>query len=145
MSLSEQADRLGKRRARMFPILAIFFLTQQAAFFSSAHGDRMVDHVRTGAWVSLSLVILLLLVTKGFWFRSAKLRELLDDETTRANRADALSLGFAAAMFGAIAAFLINQFEPLHPDEVAHLVTTLGLATALIRFGMLERRAHAER
>ena len=89
----------------------------------------------------LSLVLLLGLVTKGFWFRSRELRDLLDDETTRANRSDALGKGFIAAILTAIAAYFINQLEPMRGDEAAHLVVTIAIAMALVRFGYLERRA----
>ena len=30
----EQAERLGRRRARMLPFLALIFLTQQISFFA---------------------------------------------------------------------------------------------------------------
>lgn len=140
-TLSERADELSRRRAAMLPLLALVFLSQQASYLSDHHGDRLVDHVKIGAWVVLSLVLLLGLVTKGFWFRSRELRDLLDDETTRANRSDALGKGFIAAILTAIAAYFINQFQSVRGDEAGHLVVTIGIATALIRFGYLERRA----
>ena len=102
-SISERADYLSRRRARMLPFLAIIYFTQQASFLS-ALGDgthRDVDHFKIGAWVVLSLVLL-----------------------------------------AALAAYFIAQFQPLTVGETAHLVLTFGLGAALIRFGLLERRAH---
>ena len=143
-SISERADYLSRRRARMLPFLAIIYLTQQASFLS-ALGDgthRDVDHFKIGAWVVLSLVLLSALATKGFWLQPRAVRDLIDDEGTRANRLDAMRIGFLFACCAALAAYFIAQFQPLTVGETAHLVLTFGLGAALIRFGLLERRAH---
>jgi hypothetical protein len=144
-SVSEKVDYLSRRRARMLPFLAIVYFTQQFSFLS-ALGDRThrdVDHFKIGAWVALSIVLLFALASKGFWFRPKEVRELIDDETTRAHRLDAMRLGFLFACGAAIAAYFIAKFEPLTAGEAAHLVLTFGLGAALIRFGVLERRAHS--
>ncbi len=145
-SVSERADYLSRRRARMLPFLAIIYFTQQFSFLS-ALGDgshRDVDHFKIGAWVVLSIVLLIALASKGFWFQPREVRELIDDESTRANRLDAMRLGFLFACAAAIAAYFIAEFQPLTVGETAHLVLTFGLGAALIRFGLLERRAHKD-
>ena len=103
----EQAERLGRRRARMLALLAVIFLTQQISFFASeseraSAAVRTVDHVKFGAWLVLSLVLLAALYTGGFWLRRREVRALMDDEITRQHRAAALSLGFLVAMLTAI-------------------------------------------
>jgi hypothetical protein len=143
----EVADRLSRRRARMLPFLAVIFITQQAAYFSdrfegAGTAVRTVDHVKIGAWLVLSVVLLLALTTGGFWFKSREVRALLDDEVTRAHRAAALQLGFIVTMVAAFAFYLLIQFEPMSARDSIHLLVTIGIATALVRFGMLERRAH---
>ena len=143
-SMADRAEELSSRRARMFPVLAIIFLAQQASYITDAHGGRPVDHVKVGAWVVMSLALLLALYSGGGWLRGRAMREMLNDEITRANRATALGQGFLAAILTAIAGYFINQFEPVRGDEVAHLVVTIGIAVAMIRFGVLERRAHAD-
>lgn len=147
MSDVETADRLGRRRARMLPVLAIIFLTQQAAYVSDRFDGagaavRTVDHVKIAAWLVLSAVLLLWLVTSGFWFKSRPVRALLEDDVTRANRAAAMKLGFITTMLGAFALFFVDQFEPVSARDAIHLIVTIGIATALLRFGLLERRAH---
>lgn len=136
----ETADRLGRRRARMLPVLAILFLSQQAIYFSDGDGMRTVDQVKVSAWLVLSVIMLLALTTGGFWFRPAPVRALLDDEGTRANRLEALRIGFLATMAGAISLYFVSLFEPLGGREAIHLLMTIGIATALLRFGYLERR-----
>ena len=42
----------------------------------------------------------------------------------------------------AMAVYFIEQFEPVTAREAIHVILSLGLGAALIRFGVLERRAH---
>lgn len=148
LSPTEEAERLGRRRARMLPILAVLFIAQQASFFASeseasAQLVRTVDHVKVGAWVLLSAVLLAALYTGGFWLRPKAVRALMDDEITRAHRASALSLGFLVTMLAAIGLYFLDMVEPMTSRVAIHLIVTFGIAAALVRFGYLERRAHA--
>lgn len=145
-TIAEQADTLSRRRARMLPFLAVIYLTQQFSFFSAvpADPDRAVDHVKIGAWVLLSLVLLAALTTKGFWLHPKAVREMIDDETTRAHRGDSLGWGFVMAMLSAILLFFVSLFEPISVREAIHVIVSLGIAAALVRFGMLERRAQRD-
>ncbi|MEO5493147.1 MAG: hypothetical protein ABIR08_03880 [Sphingomonas sp.] len=144
MTDTETADRLVRRRARMMPVLATVFVAQQASYWSGPHvdeGSRMVNHVAVSGWIALSTVLLILLSTGGGWFRSAQVRALANDESTRANRAEGFRVGFLATMVGAIALYVISLFEPVGGREAIHVLMTIGIAAALLRFGMLERRA----
>jgi hypothetical protein len=148
LSPVEEAERLGRRRARMLPVLAVIFIAQQASFFASeneasANHVRTVDQVKVGAWVVLSAVLLAALYTGGFWLRPKAVRALMDDEITRAHRASALSLGFLVTMIGAIGLYFVDMVEPMQSRVAIHLIVTFGIAAALVRFGMLERRVHA--
>ena len=142
----ESADRLSRRRARMFPLLAMLFLVQQASYLSARieDGARTVDTVKISAWLVLSVVLLVALMTGGAWLRSRAVRELLNDEVTRANRLDALRAGFVATMVAGIGAYFVTMFEPVTGRDSIHLMMTVGIAAALLRFGQLERRAHRD-
>ena len=142
-TMSQQADHLSRRRARMLPLLAAIYLSQQASFFLTAHGapDRAVDHVKIGAWVVLTVVLLAALTTKGFWLQPRAVREMIDDETTRAHRGDALGWGFVMSTLAGIAIYFLSMIEPMGAREAVHIIVSLGIAAALVRFGMLERRA----
>lgn len=146
MTDAEEADRLSRRRARIMPVLGLFLIIQQATFFTSPE-DRMrtVDMVHAGAWVLLASVILGALMTGGYWLKPQAVRDLMEDDVTRANRAEALRLGFVVAMIVAIALYAVAAFvpEPLTPRETIHAIVTAGLFTALLRFAALERRALA--
>ena len=141
----ETADRLTRRRARMMPVLAAIFIAQQAAYFAEPDAAvRLVDHVKIAAWLLLSIVLLLALATGGFWLKPRGVRALMDDEVTRANRSEAFKLAFFTTMAAAILLYFLSLFETIDGREAVHLLTTVGIATALLRFGYLERRALKE-
>ena len=144
-SVAERAEFLSKRRARMLPFLAVIFLSQQAAYFtqSSSPAVRSVDTVKISAWLVLSAVLVAALSTKGFWLQPKEVRNLIDDENTRANRLDAMRWGFLFTMAGGLIVYFLTIFEPITAREAVHITTSVGIVAALIRWGMLERKAHA--
>lgn len=138
----ELAERLTRRRARVLPLMAIIFISGQSVYFSDvAEPMRAVDATRISAWLVWALALLLLLATGGGLFRSSKVRALLNDEGTRAHRLRAIAFGFWAAMLACVAVYVSSAFKPVTAREAVHLVLTLGVGGALLRFGMLERRA----
>jgi hypothetical protein len=142
LSDAEEADRLSRRRARMTIAMAIIFVSQQFTFFSAnAEDHRAVTWVHTSGWIVLSAVILAGLVTGGFWFKPKSVRALMEDEVTRENRHRALSLGFVLAMVAAMMLYLVDRFEPVGAPIAIHLILSVGLGAALVRFGTLEKRA----
>jgi uncharacterized membrane protein len=145
-SLAEQAEVLSKRRARMLPPLAAIFLAQQASYFSTpaTAAPRTVDTVKIAAWLLLSIVLLAALATKGFWFHSKQVRDLIDDENTRANRNHAMRSGFLFAMGAGVCVYVLTMFEPVTAREAVHIMMSAGIATALIQWGFLERRAYQD-
>jgi hypothetical protein len=145
MSVAEKADYLSTRRARMLPALAVIFLSQQASFFSqmSESGHVSAENAKISAWLALSIILLLALSTKGFWLERKEVRDLLDDENTRANRSDAMRWGFLFSMAAAIGVYSLTMFDTtVSARDAVHIVMTVGIAAALIRWGVLERRAH---
>lgn len=137
------ADQLGRKRARMLPMLAVFFISQQTAFFANPPAERAVDHVRIGAWVLMTAVILLALHGRLPLFRSREVRAMLDDEPTRANRASALHWGFLATVIAGITLYAVLGVAPMTAREAIHIVVSAGIVVALLRFGVLERRDYA--
>jgi hypothetical protein len=145
MTMDNQAlaDRLSARRARMLPVIVILFFIQQGVFYADAVGAaRPVDQFKIGAWVVMSAVLLWVLATGGFaLFRAAEVKQLMNDEGTQANRMAGIQLGFWCAMGAALVLFVASPWFALTPREAIHLIVTLGIAPAVLRFAMLERRA----
>ena len=140
-TMAEQAERLSKRRARMFPLVAVLYLGQQASFFATLDADRTVDHVKIGAWVVTSVALLLALISGGALARKREVRDMVNDETSRAHRADSLGVGFVVAIATAIVLYVFATGTPVSAREAIHVIVSLGLAAAMFRFGWLERRA----
>ena len=141
-SISEQAEKLSRRRARALPVLGLVFLAQQASCLSMPdEATRPVDHLKIGAWLVLSIVLLAGLATGGAWLRPRAVRELINDESTRAHRQMAYLYGFWAAMGTAIGIYVVAMFEPVSGRDAVHIIVTAAVAAALLNFGMLERRA----
>ena len=142
---SEIAERLSTKRARMLPVLAVIFLAQQATYLSGTNDPvRTVAQVKIAAWLVLSVVLLAMLGTGGAWFRSKAVRELLNDEATREHRRTGLVAGFWAASIAAVVLYAIDMFEPMSARQAVHMILTASIATALVVFGSLERRAHRD-
>ena len=137
----ETADRLTRKRARMLPVLAVLFLSQQTAFYAGHAGTPALQHFKIAAWLVLSIVLLLALTTGGYWFRSKGVRALMDDEVTRANRSKAFHIAFLTTMAGAILLYILDQLDPMSGRDAIHMLMSIGIATALVAFGALERRA----
>jgi len=146
MSVAEKAEFLSKRRARMLPVLAVIFLSQQVTFFSQLSGSGHVsaEKAKISAWLVLSAVMLFALATKGFWLEPKAVRDFVDDENTRANRNEAMRWGFLFAMGTAIAVYVLTMFDTVTGREAVHIVMSFGIAAAILRWGVLERRAHRD-
>ena len=140
-SNAELAERLTRRRARLMPVLGLFMVIQQSTYFAHGDGSRLVDQVRITGWVMMSVLVLLVLTTGGFWFRRPEVRALIEDEGTRANRASAMSTGFLCAMIAAIICHAMQNAWEFTGGEATHLIVSAGLVSALLRFSVLERRA----
>lgn len=145
MSVADRAEYLSKRRARTLPALAVIFLSQQVTFFSQMSGEHVsAERAKISAWLVLSVLLLFGLATKGFWLEPREVRDLVDDENTRANRNEAMRWGFLFAMGSAIAVYVVTMFEAVTGREAVHIVMSFGIAAALMRWGVLEKRAHRD-
>ncbi len=140
--VAERADYLSKRRARMLPFLALIFLSQQVTYFTTVRELESTPTIKISAWLVLSIVLLAALATKGFWLQPKEVRDLIDDENTRANRNDAMRWGFVLSMATAIGIETLTMFDTVKAREAIHIIMSTGLAVALIRWGYLEHRAH---
>jgi hypothetical protein len=136
----ELADRVTRRRARMMPLLAVFFLAGQPFYF--ARNQIEIDTpVRTAIWLVWAGILLLALALAGGHFRGKAVRDLVEDEVTRANRLRAYAAGFWTAMATVFGIYGLSIFDNIQGRESLHLIMTFSVAVALITFGALEKRA----
>ncbi|HET9638718.1 MAG TPA: hypothetical protein VFP12_05890 [Allosphingosinicella sp.] len=139
----ERAHGLGRRRARLFAVQAILFLSWQALFFAGPAQDplRTVNTVKISAWLVWALVLLFLLATGGGFLRHRRLRGLLNDELTRQHRIRAYVTGFWVSGAACIGLYFVGMFEPVSGREAIHIVLSAGIGAALLTFALLERRS----
>jgi len=119
--------------------MAMVLLSQQVLFIQ--WDGRAVTTTQMIAWAVLATANLAALLLNGGWFASREVRALANDELTRAHRSQAITGGFAAAMITAVLVFVVSPFEPITAQRAAHMIVSIGLAVALLSFGVLERRA----
>ena len=65
----------------------------------------------------------------------------MNDETSVAKRHDAIVKGFWAMIATAFAISALSFFEKIAARETLRLMLSAGVATAVLRFGILERRS----
>ena len=137
----ERAEHLGRKRSQIFFVLAMVFFAGQSLYFGSPEATR--DSLpRVGAWLLLMILILMLLATGGFLLQGRGVRELLNDESFRANRIAAQATGFWATVIALLVVYIESMFDPLTLNEAVHIIGTIGVGAALISFAVRERRAH---
>jgi hypothetical protein len=137
----EAAERISRRRARMFPFLGVYFIAGQGIYFTEGQQLSQATTVKLSAWLVWAAILLVALAIAGGRFAGPKVRSLVEDEVTRANRLQAYALGFWTAALSALGVFVLAMFEPVSGREAVHIILTFAVAGALIRFGILERRA----
>jgi hypothetical protein len=109
-----EAERIARFRAWIFLVEAILFVGMQILFFDSSADERarLLNNSRIGAWIFWVLLLLMMLAVRGGWRSKAAVRELLNDELTRMNRARAYAIGFWAAMASAIGLAIVARGGP---------------------------------
>jgi MFS family permease len=135
----ETADRLSRRRARLFPVLGILFLAGQPLYF--ANSGTHAAQFKTVAWLVWAIVLLIALAFAGGHFRGAAVRALVEDEVSRANRLRGYAAGFWAGSAATVILYAFSLYDNVKGREALHIVLAVSIAAALIRFGTLERRA----
>ncbi|HEX2811331.1 MAG TPA: hypothetical protein VHO04_01515 [Sphingopyxis sp.] len=135
------AERLTARRARIATVMALLFLTSLASSLGTDVPASRPETIKLAAWVVWAAALLFLLAAGGGLLRGASVRALMNDETTIANRRDAMIKGFWAMIVTAFALYALSWFEDFPTRETLRLMISAGVACAVLRFGILERRS----
>ena len=137
----DKAERISRMRARMFPFLGIYFLVGQSIYFTQGQELSQARVAKLSAWLVWAIIMLVALAAAGGLFAGGRVRELVEDELTRVNRLRAYATGFWCGCGAALILYVLAMFEPVSGREAIHILLTAAVAGALIRFGLLERRA----
>ncbi len=138
------AARLSARTNTILISSGVMFLLWQISYFvvftPPAGPPRAVDIVRTIALVAWCGALLMLLATGGGAFRGREVREILDDELARAQRAQACQNGFWAVMLVGLTGYVAAQFTAVDARLLAHAIMSAGVLVAVATTAYLNRR-----
>jgi hypothetical protein len=136
------ADRFAWGRARGATLLALVLMTSQ---IGSWRADDMSSggpgHVHVVALVIWMLMLLTFVVLGAGLFRNARIRALINDETTLDHCRQAMALGFIGALATGAVVYVLTLIEPVTAQSGARLIITVAIVLSLLRFGTLEKRA----
>jgi hypothetical protein len=145
---AERLEELQRKRTRLTFFQGIMFVIWQANFLvlddKVTPAREAVSRVKIGSYLVWAVLLLAFLATGGNWWLSRQVRAILNDEVTRAHRQRATAMGFFAAMGTALGCYVVTLFEPVSGPEAIHTILSIGIATALLTFAVLERRAQAD-
>jgi cation transport ATPase len=137
-SNDEIAERLMKRRANILFVLSLIFVVMQGSYIGS---DTAPGTLRISAWIVMVIALLVIFATGGGLARSPAIRALMNDESTRSHRAKATTIAFYNMIASGILVYGLAMIKPVTGGEAAHLIMTVGIASALMAFWGLERAA----
>ena len=141
----ELADRVSRRRARGTTIATLAFVAVQlvARPVFRTDGDSAAGP-RAVMWAVNVAVLLLFLLPIGPVVFGRRVRELVNDEVSRANARSAAIVGFALAMVVALAVYSVSPAFTLSAREGLYLVVTPTTTCTLLVFAWLESRANRD-
>ena len=134
----QRAERASRGRAAIMVLAAVVFMIN--AIIDFGHPAYSTPGWRGGVWPVIVLFWLLIVATGGGLRANPKLRELMNDELSRHNRARALATGFYATNLAAVGVYYASWGVPMLIGDAIQLVTGLGIAAALFVYAWLEWR-----
>lgn len=142
-------DRLASQRAWISIVLGLFVAAKSTNAFIFDFGTggpwvRVSDDLSLVSWIIwFGIVSLFALFASGLW-RSAAVRQRLNDEGTLANWQAAIRSGFWFTMAGGVLCVIASYGTALTARGAVQVMVSLGVGMTLLCFGALERRAFAE-
>ena len=136
-----QAERYSRQRAAYLPAFAILLIVQQGAFMAGGGGNGRYAMLTGVVWMAMAAVMLLVSATGGWFLAKRSVRQLMNDEVTVAARRKSHSLGFINAMIASILLYALTFLKDFTTREAIVIIVAVGLSSALLSFGLMERRA----
>ena len=134
----ERAERASRGRAAIMAIAALVFIIN--AIIDFGNPAYSTPGWRGGIWPLIVLGWLFIVASGGGLRLGGKLRELLNDELSRHNRARAMAVGFYATNIAAVLVYYASWRVPMMIGDALQLVTGIGVSAALLVYAWLEWR-----
>ena len=129
------AERVQRRRARLFPVLGTLLIVANAALL---RGEAL-SMAGAAGWVCVFLGSALLVLSGGLW--PGRLRRLAEDETGRANRRWGVVVGYIASFSCACGLYVASLWVSMTAHEALQIVLTTAVGAPLIAFGITEQHS----
>jgi hypothetical protein len=127
------AERGQKLRARVLPMLGTALIVVNALTVGvPGWGAKAI-------WLSVIVAGFVLVQTGGY--SPARIRDLMNDETSRANRQKAIGVGYCGAIASGVGLSIVAALQPVAAGQAIQIVLVTAVSAPLISFGALERRA----
>ena len=138
----EFADVLSRRRAIGTAAAVLVFLGIQFVARPVFRGSGYdVGEPRAFLWALNAALLLMLILPVGGFIFGRRIRQLVNDEVSRANARIAASAAFWVAMIIALGTYALPVSRELSAREAIYLIVTPTVGVALLAFAWLESRA----
>ena len=139
-----EAARLQNRTRRILVSSGLLFVIWQISYFivfnKPRASVRTVDAVASAGFVAWGAALLMLVATSGGAFRSHAVREVLDDELARSERAAAYQNAFWVVMVVSLGGYVAGHFTQIPGRVLAHVSLSAGVVVAAATIAWLNRR-----
>jgi hypothetical protein len=141
-SPSTIADRYVHLRIFTSTIMAFGLIAHYANTYSLEPTSwRDALRLLVGPFLTSLLLLILANGRDHLWTNIPAVRILLGDESTTENRRRAQAFGFWAMSLVGAGVYIASPLLQIPPAKAVHLVVTLTISLAALRFGYLEQRS----
>ena len=135
MTRIERAEKLSAIRMIIFYLLGIVMIISAVMMFDHSGTAFLAPLI---CWVVMAVLASLNLTPWATRWRAGSLSTLLDDEGTQLHRRMSFEVGFWATICCSTALMVTSSFVPLQASDIARLILSVALSSALISFATLE-------
>lgn len=143
----DAAEQIGRNRIRILATLLLLYALLQFEFGSKLiDPDWQLSVFRPIAWMIYNVLILTFMSARLPMLKHSRprLAGLVNDELTRDFSEKAIAAGFWTMLVVGLSLWVYGLFNQLQLRMVAHLIVSIGVFSAGVRFTWLEWRAHKE-
>ena len=143
--MSDQVEKLSRKRRRLLVVMAIAFIVWQLAglqmFSDFAGGDsHLTSFVSLLAFAVWAVTLILLMHQRGVKGAPPEARAALNDELVQQNRMRAFRTGYWVMLIAAAVVFTASLFVKVEGNVAAQLILVAGVAGPMLAFARLEGR-----
>lgn len=134
----QKAESASRTRSYLMATMAVILLVTTAIGVNER--GTMTPALGHGMWALMILLWLVILATGGWLQLSRRVRSMMNDEVSLANRSRALQAGFWTAMLLGVGLYFASLQWEISVRDALRALLNLTIAVALVRYAWLELR-----